>query len=280
MILVFGKTGQLARALRRDPKVVALGRDAADLSDPVSCSAAIETYRPQVVINAAAWTAVDAAEDHEAEALCINGHAPGAMAHSCAALGIPLVHVSTDYVFDGSGDRPRAPDAGTAPLNAYGRTKLAGEQAVQDAGGIHAVIRTAWVVSGAGRNFVTTMLRLGAERDSLTVVADQIGGPTPADALAQACLAAAEGLQRDPSLSGLYHYSGAPEVSWADFARAIMAEAGLPCTISDIPSEAYPTPAARPRNSRLDCSGFEQAFGLPRPDWQAALRGMIAHQDS
>lgn len=276
MILVFGKTGQLARALQGHPDVVLLGRDQADLADPQACAAAIETHRPAAVINAAAYTAVDRAQEDEPQAQVINADAPGAMARACAALGIPFVHVSTDYVFDGAGDQPRRPDAPTAPLNAYGRTKLAGERAVTDAGGAFAVIRTAWVVSGAGANFVTTMLRLGTEREALTVVADQIGGPTPADALAQACLAAVQGLIRDPALSGIYHYSGAPEVSWAAFARAIMAGAGLDCTITDIASEAYPTPAARPRNSRLDCSGFTRAFGLPRPDWRAALPGMIA----
>ena len=275
-LLVFGRTGQVATALQRAADVRALGREAADLADPDACRAAIETHAPRAVINAAAWTAVDDAETDETAATRVNAASPGAMARACAARGIPFVHLSTDYVFDGSGSAPRAPDAGTAPLNAYGRSKLAGEEAVRAAGGVHAVIRTAWVVSGRGRNFVTTMLRLGAGRDRLSVVADQVGGPTPAEALAQACLAAVEGLLDDPRRSGLYHYSGAPEVSWADFARAIMAEAALPCTIEDIPSSAWPTPAARPLNSRLDCSGFEKAFGLPRPDWRAALPGMIA----
>jgi len=276
MILVFGKTGQLARALQSHAGVTALERDAADLSDPQACAAAITAHRPRAVINAAAYTAVDRAEDEEPLATRINADSPGAMARACVAQGIPLVHVSTDYVFDGSGDQPRLPDAPTAPLNAYGRSKLAGEQAVVQAGGAHAVIRTAWVVSGGGANFVTTMLRLGATRDALSVVGDQIGGPTPADALAEACLAAVQGLLRDPALAGVYHYSGAPEVSWADLARAIMQTAGLSCEITDIASEAWPTPAARPRNSRLDCSGFETSFGLPRPDWRAALPGMIS----
>ncbi|MEX0301984.1 MAG: NAD(P)-dependent oxidoreductase, partial [Leisingera sp.] len=158
---------------------------------------------------------------------------------------------------------------------AYGRSKLAGERAVAAAGGAHAILRTSWVVSAHGANFVKTMLRLGAERDRLTIVADQIGGPTPARDLAQACLVAARALQEDPAKSGLYHYAGAPDTSWAGFARAIFAEAGITCEVVDIPSSDYPTPAARPLNSRLDCSDFETVFGLKRPDWRVSLRDIV-----
>ena len=205
----------------------------------------------------------------------INATAPGAIARAAAARGMPLVHVSTDYVFDGSGDQPFSVDMPTAPLGAYGRTKLAGEIAVRSAGGVHAILRTSWVVSAHGHNFIKTMLRLGAERDQLTIVADQVGGPTPAAALADACLAVAGRLLRDPSVAGTYHVTGAPDVSWADFAREIFRQSGTACTVADIPSSDYPTPARRPLNSRLDNSLTEAVFGLSRPDWRAGLRDIL-----
>ena len=275
-LLVFGKTGQVARELqRRAPGAIFLGRDEADLSDPAACAAAIDKIRPTAVINAAAYTAVDAAESEEPLATRINGDAPGAMARACARLGCPFVHISTDYVFDGSGTTPWPADAPTGPLGAYGRSKLSGEQAVRAAGGVHAILRTSWVVSAHGRNFVKTMLRLGAEREKLTIVADQVGGPTPAGDIAEACLAMAGQLVKHPSKSGTYHFSGAPDVSWADFARAIFARAGLACEVEDIPTSAYPTPAARPANSRLDCSATLSAFGIARPDWRNGLSTII-----
>jgi len=270
-ILVFGQTGQVARALQGlAPGALFLGRAAADLSDPAACAAAIHAHRPRAVINAAAWTAVDRAETEEAAATIVNGDAPAAMAQACVALGVPLVHISTDYVFDGSGEAPFAPDHPTAPLGAYGRSKLKGEEGVRAAGGAHVILRTSWVFSAHGTNFVKTMLRLGAERDTLTVVADQIGGPTPASAIAAACLTIAEHLIDNRDLSGTYHFSGSPDTSWAGFARAIMAGAGLACSVSDIPSSAYPTPARRPANSRMDCTALSR-FGLARPDWRTAL---------
>lgn len=275
-LLVFGKTGQVARELqRRAPDAIFLGRDAADLSDPAACAAAIDKIRPTAVINAAAYTAVDAAESEEPLATRINGDAPGAMARACARLGCPFVHISTDYVFDGSGTTPWPVDAPTGPLGAYGRSKLSGEQAVRAPGGVHAILRTSWVVSAHGRNFVKTMLRLGAEREKLTIVADQVGGPTPAGDIAEACLAMAGQLAKDPSKSGTYHFSGAPDLSWADFSRAIFARAGLDCEVEDIPTSAYPTPAARPANSRLDCSATLSAFGIARPDWRNGLSTII-----
>lgn len=274
-ILVFGRTGQVATELGRLEGVTCLDRTAADLSDPAACAAAIRTARPGAVINAAAYTAVDRAEEEEALATTINGAAPGAMAAACAELGIPLVQVSTDYVFDGSGSAPWKPADPTGPLGAYGRSKLAGERAVAEAGGAWAVLRTSWVFSGHGANFVKTMLRLGRERDELNVVADQVGGPTPARAIAAACRKIAKSLATEPEKSGIYHFSGAPDVSWAGFARAIFAEAGIGCRVNDIPSADYPTPAARPLNSRLDCSRTETVFGLKRPDWRASLPDIL-----
>ncbi len=275
-VLVFGQTGQVARELaRRCPAGVSarfLGRDQADLMHPAACAAAIANC--DVVINAAAWTAVDRAETEEAAATVVNGAAPTAMAQRCAALGLPFLHVSTDYVFDGSGDAPFRPDHPTAPLGAYGRSKLAGEQGVLAAGGRALILRTSWVVSAHGTNFVKTMLRLGRERDSLSVVADQIGGPTPAAAIADALFTAATAMTQGAP-GGIHHFAGAPDTSWAGFARQIMARAGLACQITDIPSSAYPTPARRPLNSRLDCTGFTAAFGLPRPDWRAGLDDIL-----
>lgn len=276
-LLVFGRTGQVATELAAlAPGAQFLGRDAADLADPAACAAAIAAHAPEAVINAAAWTAVDAAEAEEAQAHVVNAEAPGAMARDCAARGIPFVHVSTDYVFDGSGTAHFAPDAPTGPLGAYGRTKLAGEEAVRAAGGPHAILRTSWVFSAHGANFVKTMLRLGATRDRLTVVEDQVGGPTPAAGIAAACLAMARALREDPGLSGTYHYAGTPAVSWAGFAREIFARAGLQVEVAGIPTSAWPTPAARPANSRLDCRTLTSAFGIAPPDWRDALDTVIA----
>lgn len=270
-LLVFGQSGQVASELRRlAPEAVFLGRDAADLIDPAACAAAIRAHAPEAVINAAAWTAVDKAESEEAAATVVNGDAPAAMARECAARGIPFVHISTDYVFDGVGETPFAPDHPAAPLGAYGRSKLAGERGVRAAEGVHVILRTSWVFSVHGANFLKTMLRLGHQRESLNVVADQIGGPTPARAVAAACLTIADQLRADPDKTGIYHFSGAPDVSWADFAREIMARAGLACRVEDIPTSAYPTPARRPANSRLDCAGL-QVLGLARPDWKTAV---------
>ena len=272
-VLVFGQTGQVARELaRRVPAGVMLtqlDRAQADLTNPAACAAAIHASDADAVINAAAWTAVDKAETEEPSATVVNGDAPTAMAQACASRNLPFLHISTDYVFDGAGTRPFAPDHPTAPLGAYGRSKLAGERGIVAAGGNSLILRTSWVVSAHGANFVKTMLRLGAQRESLNVVADQIGGPTPAAAIADALYTCAAAM-RFGETGGIHHFAGTPDTSWADFARAIMTAANLPCAINDIPSQAYPTPAKRPLNSRLDCSSLTR-FGLTRPDWRATL---------
>jgi dTDP-4-dehydrorhamnose reductase len=275
MILVFGKTGQVATELQRLGGVVALGRDQADLANPAACADAIRTHAPSAVINAAAYTAVDRAEEEEALATTINGDAPTAMAQACAELDIPLIHISTDYVFAGTGDAPWQPDDPTAPQNAYGRSKLAGEIGIRNSGAVHAILRTSWVVSAHGANFVKTMLRLSETRHALTVVADQIGGPTPARDIAAACLEMAKQLIADPSKSGTYHFCGAPDVSWAEFARAIFDQAGRAVTVTPIPTTDYPTPAKRPLNSRMDCSAIKQVFAIPRPDWREGLNMIL-----
>ncbi|MEM8576504.1 MAG: dTDP-4-dehydrorhamnose reductase [Pseudomonadota bacterium] len=275
-LLVFGRTGQVATELRMQaPEATYLGREAADLSDPAACTQAIRDHGPSAVINAAAYTAVDGAESDEDTAQLVNGDSPGAMAAACAELGIPFVHISTDYVFAGGGTDPWKPDAPTGPLGAYGRTKLAGEEAVRASGATHAILRTSWVVSAYGGNFVKTMLRLGAERDRLTIVADQVGGPTGAREIAAACLTIADQLKADPAKSGTYHFSGAPDVSWADFARGIFAEAGLSPEVVNITTSEFPTPAKRPANSRMDNTTTTQTFGIERPDWRATLKHIL-----
>lgn len=279
-VLVFGQTGQVATELARqatpDMAMTCLGRDRADLSDPAACAAVIAASDADVVINAAAYTAVDRAETEETLATTINGTSPGAMARACAARGIPFLHISTDYVFDGSGTRPWQPDDATGPLGAYGRSKLTGEEAVRAAGGPHAILRTSWVFSAHGANFVKTMLRLGAEREKLTIVADQVGGPTAAADIAAALLTMARAFHAGHGTTGTYHFSGAPDVSWADFAREIFVVSGLSSRVEDIPTSAYPTPARRPANSRMDGTALTLAYGIERPDWRDSLRRVLS----
>ncbi|ATG45983.1 dTDP-4-dehydrorhamnose reductase RfbD (plasmid) [Phaeobacter piscinae] len=275
MILVFGKTGQVARELAAEETVTCLSRDQADLTDPAACAEVIRAHAPVAVINAAAYTVVDRAEAEEDLATLINGTTPGVMAETCATLGIPFVTLSTDYVFDGKGSSPWHPDEPVAPLNAYGRSKQVGEAAVRLAGGTHVILRTSWVVSAHGSNFVKTMLRLGKARERMRVVADQIGAPTPARAIAAACIEIARQLIADPEKSGTYHFAGQPETSWAGVATEIFTAAAIPCAVAEIPSSAYPTPAPRPLNSRLDCSTLERVFGITRPDWQAGLKDIL-----
>ena len=199
----------MARELaRRAPEAAFLGRDVADLSDPAGCARMIRAHAPDIVINAAAWTAVDKAEDHETEARVVNGDAPAAMARAAADLGIPFLHISTDYVFDGAGEAPRCEEDPVAPLNAYGRTKLAGEEGVAEAGGRHAILRTSWIFSAFGANFVKTMLRLSETREALSIVDDQVGGPTHAGDIAVALLVMTESLQEGRGESGIYHLAG------------------------------------------------------------------------
>jgi dTDP-4-dehydrorhamnose reductase len=278
-LLVFGKSGQVARELQRrvpaGTELICVDRASADLSKPQDCARIIHETKAELVVNAAAWTAVDAAETHAAEAMVINADAPAAMARAAADRGLPFVHLSTDYVFDGAGDAPFLPESPTAPLGVYGQTKRAGEVAVMQAGGRFAILRTSWVISAHGSNFVKTMRRLGAERDALSVVADQIGGPTPAAAIADAVFTVAQAL-REGAAGGVYHFAGAPDASWADLARAVMAGSGLPCQIHEISTAEYPTPARRPLNSRLDCSSLQADFGIPRPDWRQGLAQILS----
>ena len=272
-IALFGRTGQVATEVRRRaPEGVTLeviDRDRADFTDPRAVFDVARSLDVDAAINAVAHTAVDRAESEPDIAERVNGASVAALREGLGET--PLVHISTDYVFDGSGAAARASDAPTGPLGVYGASKLMGEEAIRRLGAQpHAILRTSWVFSAHGSNFVRTMLRLGAERDRLSIVADQVGGPTPAAAIADACLTLAGSLAGGGA-SGTYHFAGAPDVSWAGFARAIFARAGLAVEVVEIPTADYPTPARRPLNSRLDCDSLLRDHGIGRPDWRAGL---------
>jgi dTDP-4-dehydrorhamnose reductase len=280
-LLVFGRSGQVATELARAAAaeglaLTALGRAEVDLADPQACARAIAVAEADAVINAAAHTAVDRAESEPDLAGRINAEAPGAMAAAAAARGLPFLHLSTDYVFDGTPGRPWRENDPPAPLGVYGASKLEGERAVAAAGGWHVILRTAWVFSAHGSNFVKTMLRLGAERDELRVVDDQRGGPTPATDIAAALLVIARAFAAGRGVPGTFHYAGRPAVSWADFAEAVFAARGGPAPrIERIATVDYPTPARRPLNSVLDCSRIARAYGLAQPDWRPGLARVI-----
>ena len=282
-LLVFGQTGQVARELQAragpDLEIVALGRDRANLEDPAACAEQVAQTGAEAVINAAAYTGVDRAEAEEARATVINGAAPAAMAEAAVRRGVPFLHVSTDYVFDGSGSAPFAPGDRPAPVNAYGRSKLAGEEGVRAAGGQAAILRTSWVFSAHGANFVKTMLGLSQTRKALSVVDDQIGGPTPAGDIAATLITMARAMLAGQG-GGTWHFAGAPAISWAGFARETFAQAGRDVAVTGIPGTDYPTLAARPLNSRLDCATLETDFGIKPADWKAGLARAIAELET
>lgn len=291
-ILLLGKNGQvgweLQRALAPLGEVVACDFDSpgamrADFSQPESLRALVRAAAPQLIVNAAAHTAVDKAESEPALARAINATAPGVLAEEAAASGALLVHYSTDYVFDGSGSQPRDEGAPTGPLSVYGQTKLEGEQAIAASGCTHLILRTSWVYAARGGNFARTMLRLAAERESLNVIDDQIGAPTGADLLADVTAHAVRALQADPGKSGLYHCVAGGETSWHGYARHVIAWAHAngqvlkttPEAVQRIATRAYPTPAQRPLNSRLSTAKLQAAFGLHLPHWQAGVERML-----
>lgn len=275
-ILVFGRNGQVARCLAEeagaDQALTTLGRAQADLASSGAAKRAIEQHEPDIIINAAAYTAVDKAEQEQALAHALNAAAPAEMAAAARAAGATFIHLSTDYVFSGDAARPYQEDDSPSPLNAYGRTKREGEAAIRDAMPDAVILRTSWVFSEFGDNFVKTMLRLSEQHDTLNIVADQIGGPTPARAIAAAALAIAAQKMKGASGAGLYHYQGAPAVSWAAFAEAIFKEAGAGTAVHKISTAEFGAPARRPANTVLDCSRIKKDFGLSQPDWRAALR--------
>lgn len=280
-VLVVGAGGQLGeellRSAPRDVKCVAKTRSQLDIADHQSVVYCLDDCQPQLLVNAAAYTAVDKAETEPEAAHKGNAQGPGVLAQACAQRGTRLIHISTDFVFDGTSATPYAPESPTAPLGEYGRSKLAGELAVREALPESLIIRTGWVYSAYGNNFVKTMLRVMAERDELTVVSDQVGTPTWARGLAEAVWAAAS----RPQLQGLYHWSDAGVCSWYDFAVAICEEAQLqglldkPVKVRPIPASDYPTPAQRPAYSVLDKSASWRDLGLEGIHWRQQLRAML-----
>lgn len=277
-VLIFGRSGQVSRELARltwpaQVEVVQLERDACDFSRPSTIAAAIEPIAPDYVINAAAYTAVDRAESEPELAMTVNGEAPGEIARVCGRIDAALVHISTDYVFDGRKTGAYSERDPVCPISTYGRTKEAGEAGIRSELARHMIVRTSWVFAGHGANFVKTMLRLGAERPELRVVSDQHGAPTSARdiaaALKELILARAEG-RGD---WGTFHFTSREPTTWYGFARAIIEEAGLasPPKISPITTAEYPTPAVRPANSVLDCSRIQQEFAISQPSWRDAL---------
>ena len=279
-IVVTGQYGQVAASLAdrgTGVEVVLLGRPALDLLDRERVVSSIRRARPDVIINAAAYTAVDKAEAEPDLAMRINGDGAGFVAEAAASLGVPLLHLSTDYVFDGALARPYREDDTTGPTGAYGRSKLAGEESVLAACPNSIVLRTAWVYSPFGANFVRTMLRLGETREAVGVVADQRGNPTSALDIADALLAIARRMHADPSpaLRGIFHMTGGGEATWADFAEAVFDDATqrgrAPVRVDRITTADYPTAAKRPANSRLDTTKLRDAFGIGLPEWPTAL---------
>ncbi|MEZ5946300.1 MAG: dTDP-4-dehydrorhamnose reductase [Hyphomonas sp.] len=285
-ILVVGGAGQVARALTEAEApegihVIARGRPQLDILDAACIDAALDDVSPRLVVNAAAYTAVDQAESDQAACTALNVDAPGALAAATARRGIPIIHLSTDYVFDGSKEGPYVETDLVAPLGVYGRSKLVGEGRVAAANPAHVILRTAWVYSPFGKNFVKTMLRVGAGRDELGVVHDQRGNPTSAADIADGILTVATRLlSGDPAApAGIYHMTAGGEASWAEFAEHIFAcsaEVGGPVArVKRITTAEYPTPVKRPANSRLACGQLKQTFGVALPDWRDSTRTCV-----
>jgi dTDP-4-dehydrorhamnose reductase len=287
-LLIAGAQGQLARAMielapsAEDVTAFAVGRPALDLTAPASVLGTLADFKPDVIVNAAAYTAVDKAEAEPEAALALNAEGPKRLAEATARMGAVLIHISTDHVFDGTKPSPYVEDDPTAPVSAYGRSKLAGEAAVRAAVPRHIILRTSWVYSPFGTNFARTMLRLARERDEVRVVDDQTGSPTYAPHLAEAILGIARAVTAgpQPSVWGTYHAAGAGAVTWCGFAQEIMrasaARGGPSAAIVPIATAEYPTRAKRPANSRLDCSKLAQVFGMQLPPWQEGVAACIA----
>ena len=291
-ILLFGKNGQVGWELQRSLSVLgavtALDFDSTDhcgdFAQPEAVADTVRALRPDVIVNAAAHTAVDKAESEPEFARLLNATTPGAVAQEAARLGALLVHYSTDYVFDGSGDRPWVETDTPAPLSVYGRTKLEGEQLIQQSGAQHLILRTSWVYAARGGNFAKTMLRLAQEREHLTVIDDQWGAPTGAELLADVTAHALRHLQRHPQDGGLYHCAAGGQTTWHSYAKYVIAHARQAQAaiqikakeIAPVPTSAFPTPAWRPLNSRLDTSRLQATFGLTLPPWQQGVARMLA----
>jgi dTDP-4-dehydrorhamnose reductase len=284
-ILLLGKNGQVGWELQRSlaplGEVIALGSDSADFTDLESLAKTVREIAPDVIVNAAAHTAVDRAESELELARTINALAPGVLAAEAKRLGVWLVHYSTDYVFDGSGDEPWLETDLTGPLSGYGASKLEGEQLIQQSGCKHLIFRTSWVYGARGGNFAKTMLRLGQERESMKVIDDQMGAPTGAELLSDVTAHAIRTALMNPDVSGLYHLVASGETSWHGYASFVLAfarQAGVPlkvATIEAVPTSAFPTPARRPHNSRLSADKLQKTFGLQLPHWQVGVTRML-----
>ncbi|NMN73816.1 dTDP-4-dehydrorhamnose reductase [Rhizobium sp. 57MFTsu3.2] len=285
-IAVTGKQGQVVSALLErgsvaGVEIVAVGRPELDLVDRASIRAVFSQIKPDVIVSAAAYTAVDKAESEEELAFVVNAEGPAAIAEVAKGLGIPIMHLSTDYVFSGDKQSLYVETDATGPVSAYGRSKLAGEQGVAAANPNHVILRTAWVYSPFGANFVKTMLRLAETRDALNVVADQRGSPTSALDIADAVIAIAKRLSadNDENLRGIFHLTGSGEATWADFAEAIFAglktKTGKVVSVGRITTADYPTPAKRPANSRLSNDKLKQTYGIVLPDWKESTKVVL-----
>lgn len=279
-ILLTGSTGQVGFALRGTlsglANVIATGRSDLDLRSPQAIRDAVRTAAPDAIVNAAAYTAVDRAENQEALAFAVNRDGPAILAEEAAKCGALLVHFSTDYVFDGAKAAPYVEDDGPNPLNVYGRSKLAGEQAIIRSGCRHLILRTSWVYAERGSNFLLTMLRLAREGKALRVVDDQHGAPTASHMIAAAAPGIIAAVLREPSLGGVYHMTARGSTTWYGFAGAIFREKNLSVQVSAISSSDYPTPARRPRNSLLDNAKLAKTFGVHLPSWEVGLRDVLA----
>lgn len=291
-ILLFGKSGQVGWELQRSlaslGNIVALDFNSeglcGDFTNIDGIAATVKQVKPDVIVNAAAHTAVDKAESEPVLAHRINAEAPGALAHEAKAINAMLVHYSTDYIFDGSGERPWCEDDATGPLSVYGVTKLAGEDAIRQSGCRHLIFRTSWVYAAHGGNFAKTILRLARERDRLAVINDQTGAPTGADLLADVTAHAIRAVRKDEALCGLYHLVASGHTTWYDYAQLVIdfaRKAGveikvMPEAIEPVPTSAFPMPARRPNNSRLATDKLCQAFDLTLPTWQAGVERMLA----
>ncbi|MCW8059474.1 MULTISPECIES: dTDP-4-dehydrorhamnose reductase [Agrobacterium tumefaciens complex] len=284
-LAVTGKNGQVVSALQAlasaELEIIALGRPELDLAHPETVLKALREAKPDVVVSAAAYTAVDTAESEQDIAFAVNRDGARAVAQAASDIGIPVIHLSTDYVFDGMKATAYVENDPTGPTSVYGRSKLEGERAVSDATDNYVVLRTAWVYSEYGNNFVKTMLRLSENRDEINVVADQFGCPTSANDIAVAVAAIARKLMEDSAapLRGVFHLSGTGETNWANFAKQILAfsaeNGGKSMIVNDITTAQYPTPARRPANSRLDCRKLEEIYGIRLPSWQTSTRAVV-----
>ncbi len=287
-LVVTGRHGQVATALARlaasdaTLDVITVGRPEMDLAEPETVTSAIASGRPDVVVNAAAYTAVDRAESEAELAFAVNGAGAKAVAEATRKLGVPIIQLSTDYVFDGAKASPYVETDETAPLSVYGASKRAGEQAVAAANPQHVILRTSWVYSADGANFLRTMLRLARERSVLRVVDDQHGSPTHADDIAAGIVTVARALASGEGTAGVFHMTAAGETTWCGFARAILAASadlgGPSVPVAPITTAQYQTPAARPQNSRLDCTKIADVYGIRLPEWQTQIRNCVSDE--